>query len=145
LGHLDCGMTKINLKDFKKRLTLPCLSFICSHGSSYYFNEEVNPFYELRMFFKLFNDELKNINDQAERLERFRGFPRDIKIIKMLYDVETGMIFEQEKIKKFVFMEKFKDEYQYILSNKRKDFKQFLVKIEDEIQGFQTIFSKNRR
>ena len=125
LGHLDCGMTKIKLIELAKKIPHRFLSSI--------YDPNLDVFSELRKFFKPFNDELRNIKEQVESFEKVKNFFPMIKVAGMLYDVDSGWIFEYEKFKEFVFNDNFRRHYQSILTEKKDQFKNYLESIENEI------------
>jgi len=124
LGHLDCGMTKIKLIELAKKIPHSFLSSI--------YDPNLDVFSEVGKFFKPFNDELRNIKEQVDTLEKIKNFFPMIKVTGMLYDVDSGWIFEYEKFKKFAFIENFKKQYQSILTEKKDQFKNYLESIENE-------------
>lgn len=125
LGHLDCGMTKIDIADLKARLYSKSLEFICRSG--------FNPLIELRNFFKPFIDELENVKNQIEILKKFQGIPSDIEITGMIYDVDTGWVFEYNILKDLKFIENFGKNYRNILYEKRLQFVDFIEAHENQI------------
>jgi len=125
LGHVDCGMTKINLLDLKKNVPYEFLPYT-SKGSSGLFTET-------KEFFKPFIDELRNIKQQIETLRRLQLHKPEVKILGMLYDVETGWVFEYDRLKDLVTMENFREHYKTILREKQFQFIDFLDTIKDEI------------
>ena len=125
LGHLDCGMTRIDIADLKARLSSKSLEFICRSG--------FNPLIELRNFFKPFIDELENVKNQIEILKKFQGIPSDIEITGMLYDVDTGWVFEYNILKDLKFIENFGKNYRNILYKKRFQFVDFIEAHENQI------------
>ena len=125
LGHLDCGMTKINLKRLKLKLLPASQEFICREGH--------NPLTELRDFFEPFIDEMENIKNQIEELKNFKGIPGDVEITGMLYDIDTGWVFDYEMIKELKFVENFGKKYRDMLYMKRIEFVDFLDLNEDQI------------
>jgi len=125
LGHLDCGMTKIKIKELKEKLTLKAYKEIC--------NSNLNPLIEIKRFFKPFVDEFKNLNTQVENLIDSNIFPSDVEIKPMLYDVKTGWVFENEMIKKFTYIEEFNDEYKDFLRAKRLKLIDFMEEFEESL------------
>ncbi|KKK78408.1 hypothetical protein LCGC14_2843880, partial [marine sediment metagenome] len=125
LGHLDCGMTKINLLELKRNVPYEFLP-----NTS---NETLDLFAETRELFKPFNDELRNIKQQMETLHRLQLHNQEVKILGMLYDVETGWVLEYERFKEIVSIENFRNHYKTILREKQYQFIDFLKTIEDEI------------
>ena len=86
LGHLDCGMLKINLTELSKRLPSKFLSSISKNYT------DLLP--RLRDFFKPILDEIQNIKEQIKALDM-----RNLKII------ETSMIL-RKSIKKYLLRRK---------------------------------------
>ncbi len=125
LGHLDCGMTKINLLELKRNVPYEFLP-----NTS---NETLDLFAETRELFKPFNDELRNIKQQMETLHRLQLHNQEVKILGMLYDVETGWVLEYERFKEIISIENFRNHYKTILREKQYQFIDFLKTIEDEI------------
>ncbi|KKM14983.1 hypothetical protein LCGC14_1700610, partial [marine sediment metagenome] len=125
LGHLDCGMTKIKLRELEKKIPHSFLSSL--------YDPNLDVFSELRKFFKPFNDELRNIKKQVETFEKIKEFFPMIKVTGMLYDVDSGWIFEYEKFKEFVFIDNFRRQYHSILTEKKDQFKNYLESTENEI------------
>ena len=111
LGHLDCGMTKINLEELRKKLSYKFLSSLSTNDSEI--------FNELSNFFKPFDSEVQNIVDQIKTLEIVQDFYPEIEITGMLYDVNEGFIFEYEKFKDFRTIEDFRKSYKEILTKKK--------------------------
>jgi len=126
LGHLDCGMTKIKIKELQNKLTLKAYKEICS--------SDLIPLIELRKFFKPFIDEFKNLRDQVEDLIDSKVFPPDVEIKSMLYDVKTGWVFENEIIKNFTYIDEFEEEYKNFLAVKRLKLIDFMDEFEKAIE-----------
>ncbi len=122
LGHLDCGMTKINLNEFREKLPIKFLSSLTQN-----YHEHIP---KLRSFFKPFVDEIQNIKEQIKSLELIKEFYPETEISGMLYDVETGLAFEYEKIKDYKNIESFRQHYKEILAYKKNQFTDFLEEIE---------------
>ena len=99
LGHLDCGMTKINLTELRQKLPSEFLSRLSSKFSEL-FGELIN-------FFKPFDNEVQNVLDQIKTLDIIKVFYPEIEITGMLYDVKTGLVFEYEKFKDYRSIEFF--------------------------------------
>jgi len=108
LGHLECGMTKIVLWELREKV----------------FSNYSIP--EIRDFFKPFMDELANIRKQVNSLRDFEDLPSDVKIAGMIYDIETGWVFENELIKDLKFVENFKKNYRRLLDKKQFKFIDFI-------------------
>jgi carbonic anhydrase len=125
LGHLDCGMTKINLLELKKKVPREFLPYTSK--------QTLDLFMETRRFFQPFIDELRNIKQQIETLHTIQVHNPEIKILGMLYDVETGWVFEYDRFKELAYIETFRANYKIILREKQYQFIDFLETIEDEI------------
>ncbi len=124
LGHLDCGMLKINLTELRQKLPSKFLSSISKNYT------DLLP--RLRDFFKPILDEIQNIKEQIKALEKIKDFYPEIEITGMLYDVKTGLVFEYEKIKDHRDVESFNKNYKGILITKKNQFIDLLGKIEEE-------------
>jgi carbonic anhydrase len=114
LGHLNCGMTKVNLLKLKDNLSPKARRYVCNNVS--------NPLVQINKFFKVFKDELKNVNIQVEKLKKFGGFPVRIKIIGMIYDINTGFVFNHEIVRKNVKIDNFRSNYKDLLLKKELEF-----------------------
>jgi len=125
LGHLDCGMTKINPVELRNKLPSKFLSRLSSN-----YSELLS---ELSNFFKPFDNEVQNILDQIKALEIVKVFYPEIEITGMLYDVKTGLVFEYEKFKDYRSTEDFRETYRKMLIGKKSQFTDFLDKIKTEI------------
>jgi len=134
LGHIDCGMTKIKLERLKRKLKPEVIKLICRVGQ--------NPLTELRSFFKPFVDEFNNIKKQIKKLEEFRGIPSDVEITGMIYDVDTGWVFENDMIRDLKFRENFGQKYQDLLYVKRLQFVDFIETHENQIVNSGALISK---
>ena len=88
---------------------------------------------ETRRFFQPFIDELRNIKQQIETLHTIQVHNPEVKILGMLYDVETGWVLEYDRFKELAFIENFRTNYKTILRDKQFQFIDFLETIEDEI------------
>ncbi|MFW9947304.1 MAG: beta-class carbonic anhydrase [Candidatus Odinarchaeota archaeon] len=127
LGHLDCGMTKIHLSELRYKLSKPALAKICRNGT----NIELN----LQRFFKIFIDELQNINNQVDWLKSKKEIPSSLQIIGLLYDPNSGWVFHSKEFGKYKFIENFMHDYKKIIEKKRIDLIDYFESIEDEIIG----------
>jgi carbonic anhydrase len=125
LGHLDCGMTKINLLELKKSVPHDFLPHTTKGG--------LDIFSETKKFFKPFIDELKNIKRQIDSLSRLQIHKPEVKILGMLYDVETGWVLEYDKFEEFASIDDFRESNKTILREKQFEFIDFIETIEDEI------------
>jgi len=125
LGHLDCYMTKIKLLELKQKIPYEFFSYKSRENSDL--------FSEVRDFFKPFSDELRNIKQQVENFQRLHTHKPEVKITGMLYDIETGWVFEYDKFKEFASIENFRKYYKTVLGEKKYQFIDFIETIENEI------------
>jgi len=126
LGHTDCGMKKLKTRQLREILSPGSLKYICGKGH--------NVGLQLIQFFKIFADEIFNIKKQMESISGFHGLPVDLNVIGMLYDVETGWVYEYEDIKD---LKSFKDFHFYeedLAKKKHEQFSDFLCNIEENIK-----------
>ncbi|MFX1396551.1 MAG: beta-class carbonic anhydrase [Promethearchaeota archaeon] len=93
LGHLDCGMSKIKLIEFKKKIK---------------FSLSLK---ELKDFFKPFNDEIQHIKKQINKLKALPQIPSNVEILGMIYDPMTGIVFEKSYIENYDTMKEFAKDY----------------------------------
>jgi carbonic anhydrase len=127
LGHLDCGMRKLQLEEIRHKLLPIVLKQISQNSTNYHF--------ALQKYFKPFVDEIKNISNQVNRLKMTKGMPPNIQITGMLFDPVTGWIFPENEFKSYLSYEDFMKNYQKILHQKRMNHIDFLETIEGEIVG----------
>ena len=127
LGHLDCGMTKVDVIRLKEKLPPSLVHHICNSGEP--------PKESIAKFFKLFTDEIKNINSQVKFLKKFPAFPKEIEITGMLYDVNTGWIFESKDFEKFESKERFLINYKNHLKRKNGELTEFIKKLRSDQEG----------
>jgi carbonic anhydrase len=124
LGHLDCAMTKISADNLKEKLSPSLIHHFGSVG--------VNLEEHLSKFFKIFNDELRNINEVVYFLKKFPDFPNDLQIIGMLYDVNTGWIFDSETVKVMQSKDIFLKEYGGLLDEKDIALRKYIDNVKPE-------------
>ncbi len=124
LGHLDCGMTKIDLLKLREKLYIKSRELIIRKGN--------NPYSELRNFFKPFKDVLQNINEQIDSLRDFKGFPSNVKIRGWLYDVHTGWVFETDNLRNFESTEDLMINYKDLISKKDLELVDSLISLEKD-------------
>ncbi len=127
LGHLDCGMPKIHLSRLSTKLSKPALAKICRNGT----NIELN----LKRFFKIFIDELKNISNQINWLKSAKEIPSSVQIIGLLYDPNSGWVFQPQEFGQYQFIQNFMHDYKTIIEKKRIDLIDYFESIEEEIIG----------
>lgn len=118
LGHLGCGMTRVSTNQLKTKLSPNILMYLEKIN--------VNLNNSLTQFFKLFADEFKNIEDQVKFLKAFPDFPLEVEITGMVYDVNTGWVFDYETIIRYKFLENFNSAYKELLAQKRTELITFL-------------------
>lgn len=127
LGHLDCGMRKLQLEELRYKLLPIVLKQIGRNSTDYH--------YALQKFFKPFVDEIKNISNQVDRLKLTKGMPPNIHITGMLFDPLTGWVFPENEFKSYLSYQNFMKNYQQILHQKRMNHIDYLETIESEIIG----------
>jgi carbonic anhydrase len=125
LGHLDCGMTKINLLELKGKVPWVLLPETS--------NQTLDLFIETRNFFQPFKDEIKNVKQQLETLQMLKVHNPELKILGMLYDVETGWVLEYDKLKDLASVKNLRANYRTILEEKQFQFIDLLETIEDDV------------
>lgn len=123
LGHLDCGMTKVNLSKLRDKLSKPILKKVSRYATSLELS--------LQMYFKPFVDEIKNIKNQIEYLTE--ELPSFIKIAGFLYDPHSGWVFDLEELRRYSFTENFMRDYKKIIDNKKLKLIDYFESIEKEI------------
>ncbi|MFX1309646.1 MAG: carbonic anhydrase [Promethearchaeota archaeon] len=124
LGHLDCGMTKINLKELRMKLPSEFLSQLSKN-----YSEVLS---ELNSFFRPFNNEIENIRRQIKTLDSIKDLYPEIEITGMLYDIKTGLVFEYETFKDYKLFENFEKKYKEMIVEKKEQFADFLINYEAE-------------
>ncbi len=125
LGHIDCGLKKIRLGVLKDKLNDSAIKKIGRYGTNFYL--------ELQKFFKTFIDEIKNIENQLQKFRNAKELPTNIEIKGMLYDPNSGWVFEEKVFRKYSVYENFAKDYRKILKAKQFELIDYLEKIEDEI------------
>ncbi|MFX1389833.1 MAG: beta-class carbonic anhydrase [Promethearchaeota archaeon] len=125
LGHLDCGMTKITLKEFREKLPTEFLSQL---SKNYY-----AVLTELNKFFKPFNNELENVKRQIKTLETIKSLYPKIEITGMIFDTKTGLVFEDDLFKDYDLVENFERIYKNMITQKKDQFADYLIKNKSEI------------
>ena len=119
LGHLNCGMAKLDVKslyDFYFDKRFPKLGIIGKDASEN----------DLTGFFKIFENEADNIMKQLEILQNNELIPENIRIFGMLYDPSTGFIFDYDEINTLNNASDFEDAYKSLLSNKNQQYNDFI-------------------
>ncbi len=101
LGDLGCGMTKIKFDELIRNLGM-----------------NLTPS-KVREFFQPFVDDLMNITNQVQTLKDNRIISQKVEITGMLYDPNTGYVFEREYLEKFRFIEAFQKNYLNLIQKKK--------------------------
>jgi carbonic anhydrase len=125
LGHVDCCLKKIRLGELKDKLNDSAIKKIVRYRTNFYL--------ELQKFFKTFNDEIQNIENQLQKFRYAKELPTYIKIKGMLYAPYSGWVFEEKVFRKYSVYENFAKDYRKILKAKQFELIDYLEKIEDEI------------
>jgi carbonic anhydrase len=97
LGHFDCGMTKINMNEFRQNLPNDFLRRMSNNYSSL-----LSKLYD---FFKPFDNEIRNIINQINDLQEIQRLFPEVEILGMIYDIRTGWIFTQENFRDLLIKE----------------------------------------
>ena len=122
LGHLDCGMTKISLKDLQTKLDRETLRYISRNHTNIYLG--------LQRFFRNFADELKNIESQITSIKDSVIFSSDINVKGMLYDPASGWVFDLEHIKKYGVKALLYENYEALIEEKEEEYRRIFQKSE---------------
>lgn len=125
LGHLDCGMKKVNLNELKSKLPMELLRGL---GKT-----SVDLRFALQRFFNTISDEILNVKNQVDRLQAIKSIPNNVKIIGMIYDPASGWVFNEEDFMQFSSYEMFMRNYRELLRKKQLKHIDFLETIENEI------------
>jgi len=118
LGHLDCGMKNINPKELREKLPNEFLKGLSINYSDLLL--------ELRTFFKPFDNEIRNIIEQINKLHKIKAFFPDIEITGMLYDTQSGWIFKAEDFRDFLIDKNHLKIYKGLLYEKNLQLSKFL-------------------
>ncbi|MFX1380493.1 MAG: carbonic anhydrase [Promethearchaeota archaeon] len=118
LGHTDCGMTKINIKELRQNLPNEFLKRL-----SYNYANLLSKLFD---FFKPFDNEIRNIIKQINDLQEIKRIFPDVEIIGMLYDVQNGWIFKQEEFRDLLIEENHPKIYNSLLFEKNKQLSEYL-------------------
>jgi carbonic anhydrase len=119
LGHLDCGMTKVNLKEFRAKLPSEFLSQLSKNYTVI--------LSEIDKFFLPFNNEVENVRKQIKNVATIKSLFPEIEITGMIYDVKTGLIFEYDLFKDNKSFENFEKMYKELIIQKKEQFANFLI------------------
>ncbi len=118
LGHLECGMTRININELRQKLPNKFLKRLSINYS--------NLLSKLSDFFKPFDNEIRNIIQQINNLQEIKALFPDVEIIGMLYDIQTGWIFRQEDFRDLLIKENHFKIYKGLLFEKNQQLSKFL-------------------
>jgi len=118
LGHLDCGMTKINIMELRKKLPNEFLKRFSINYSDL--------LSKLSNFFKPFDNEIRNIIEQMNDLQEIKVYFPDVEITGMLYDIKSGWIFTKEDFRDLLIEEDHFKIYRGLLSEKSQQLSKFL-------------------
>ncbi len=110
LGHLDCGMTKLNIKELRQRLSNEFLKRL-----SINYSDLLSKLYN---FFKPFDNEIRNIINQMNDLQEIKAYFPDVEITGMLYDIKSGWIFTKEDFRDLLIEENHSKIYSGLLYEK---------------------------
>jgi carbonic anhydrase len=125
LGHMDCGMTRVNLKDLRMKLPTEFLKLLSNNYSDLLF--------ELKTFFKPFGNEARNLLEQVKSLEKLKEYFPEIEITGMLYDTKTGWIFKYEEFIDLLRRDNFLKDYEELIKTKNQLITKLKeIKIKDE-------------
>lgn len=124
LGHLDCGMTKINLLELKKKTPREFYPRLSKNGSDL--------FSETRIFYKPFNDEIRNLKKQVQNFQNLKEYIPELIIIGMLYDPKSGWVFTYNDFMDFAYVENFENQREKILREKKYRFSSFLKTLNNQ-------------
>ncbi len=118
LGHTDCGMTKIDIKELRQNLPNEFLKRLSNNYS--------NLLSKLFDFFKPFDNEIRNIINQINDLQEIKSIFSDVEIIGMLYDIQNGWIFKQEEFRDLLIKENHSKIYNGLLFEKNEQLSEYL-------------------
>ena len=131
LGHLDCGLKKVNLNELKHNLPI---EFLRELGK-----KSVDLRFSLQRFFRIVSDEIINIKNQVDRLKASKAILKNVKIIGMIYDPASAWVYTEDELNQFPSYEKFMANYKELLRKKELDHFNFLETIENNIIGSERV------
>ena len=137
LGHVDCGITKINPTVLMNKLTPEMLKKIGHRGN--------NIRLEIYKYFILFRDEIANIKRQVFTLVKSKLIPSNIKISGMLYDVNSGWVFDHETLLQFESMDHFIKDYKGLISSKNQEIMKQIMELESKKDKKLNVENKNEK
>lgn len=118
LGHMDCGMTKININELKQRFSNEFLKQLSADDSDL--------LSKLHDFFKPIDNEIRNIIRQINDLQEIKTFFPNVEITGMLYDTQTGWIFKQEDFRDLLIKDNHFKIYKRLLFEKNQKLSEYL-------------------
>ncbi|MFX0037396.1 MAG: carbonic anhydrase, partial [Candidatus Hermodarchaeota archaeon] len=118
LGHTDCGMTKINLKELRDKLPNDFLRRLTTNYSVL--------LTKLNDFFRPFDNEISNIIRQMNSIQEIKAYYPDVEIAGMLYDTQTGWIFKQEDFRDLLSKDNQFRNYKEMIFKKSQELTKFL-------------------
>jgi carbonic anhydrase len=121
LGHIDCAMKNINLNELREKLNQTTLKRIGKYGTNIKF--------EFIKFFKIFVDEIRNIKNQVNHFIRSNEIPKSTEIIGMVYDINTGWVFNINDFGDDFSYETFQANRNEIFKQKNSNFKDYLKSV----------------
>ena len=126
LGHLDCGMKKINLTELRMKLPSKFLSQLSKNNQ--------NILSELKSFFIPFSNEIKNLIEQIKSLQTIQDLFPEIEITGMLYDTKTGWVLKYDEFKELDSLENFNKTYEGIIQKKIQQLNKYLEELKKEFK-----------
>ncbi|MFW9999639.1 MAG: carbonic anhydrase [Candidatus Hodarchaeota archaeon] len=118
LGHLDCGMTKINIKEFRQNLSNEFLKRL-----SINYSDLISKLYN---FFKPFDNEIRNTIQQINALQEIKTYFPDVEVTGMIYDIKSGWIFTKEDFRDLLIEENHTKIYSGLLYEKTQRLSKFI-------------------
>jgi len=123
LGHLDCKMANLevnSLYNYYYYKNFPTLGKIGK-------DSKISDFTQ---FFKVFRKASENVKTQVKILEKNMLIPKDVKITGMLYDPNSGFVFDYNDVLLIENANDFETIYNSILSIKLQEYNRFVKKQE---------------
>jgi carbonic anhydrase len=118
LGHSDCGMTKMNINELRQSLPNEFLKRL-----SINYSEILS---KLHDFIEPFDNEIRNIIIQINRLQEIKAYFSNVEVIGMLYNIQTGWIFKQDDFKDLLIKENRLKIFQGLLFEKGRQLSKYL-------------------
>ena len=134
LGHSDCGMTKIDMIEFRKNLSTKFLKLLAIN-----YSDLLSKLYD---FFKPFDNEIRNIIQQMNDLQEIKAYFPHVEITGMLYDIQSGWIFTKEDFRNLLIDENHSKIYKRLLYEKNRQLSKFLETKDDIRQSIEVQFKE---